>query len=684
MAITLDRVEDLDGNTVHDFTSPWSAIIRGGSIRGNTAMRSTPTIQQSGGRGPAYGGRSLAERKVVVEYWVPVDASHESRLQDLEGDYSHYQEQLYLIVDEDGTEIRARCTLDKIAPSDKQSFNRRGHFLGLITVLDSVWESTALRTADSDTFDSGDSTLSVTNNGNVQSESAEYTLTATAQKAAADGQRWALYITPVWRNPWAMVGWPTDITDGGINHSTLISGSGSQADGDDIEVYENGRRVSRWLDGPNTTSLEVWINANLQPARYWTHRGSGTIASGATSLEVEESLDNLPALPFYAVLDGSTQEAVLVTAADKATRTLTIARSKRGTTAPATHAAGTLLYWVSTTYEILGGGTSLPAPDYIEDSREPMLDIPSSSNSSHVWADYQETGDADDTQRRLPRSASWRTFDWLDRGDDGLQFSGTVPRTEDWLSDTDPADAMVIEYRANGAFTGHPLQSGWELRTPVGIASVAFGYEITLQAPTTYPYSGSHRREGQLHVRSVDRDGNVTIEGSYEDNTGSGASGTDTITLAYAGYGAQFLYVPWQRADRGGTNPQEPDDGDGIKVASVTLTYDTDTLADWLVVTAGNEITIYQYGRPDAPATLTNALDQQEQLELRGIWTPLNTDLTVDVLNGRIVREADGLGMSHLRGGTYPSIPPGTTDLTWAETGVGSIDVSSSHRHTYN
>lgn len=686
MSYTLVKVTDLNGNTVHSFTTPWTAAVRAGGIRGNTAPAEAALMERAGSRGPTAGGKRVGERKLLVDYWVPVDASHESNLAALEAAYSAHTDTartdtLYLVVSEDGVEKRGLCTLDKLAPSDQQQGNRQGHFIGMITLLDSVLQATST-TTETETLNSGNTTLECVQAGTVPSEYATITLKATAQKAAASGQRWLAYFTPIWRNPWPMVAWPTDVTNGGLDHAALVTATKSHSSGNDLELYENGRRVSLWLNGVNTATCKVWGNVNLQAARYWTHRGSGTIGSGDLTLAVEESLDNLPSLPFYAVLDGSTKECVRVTAANQQTRTLTIVRSQRGTTAPATHTAGTVLYWVSTTYDILCGYTSAAAPDYIEDKREPMINRGSSSNTAHTWSDYQQTGASADTQRRYPRPASWGTLDWIDRGDDSNRFCNTIPRTLDYLSDTDPADAMVIEYRQQGAFTGHPLQSAWGIRTPVGITSVAFTYNVKIEAPATYPYSGGVAREGSLGVRSVDRDGNVTLEAEYENTAGGGPlTGSDTVTLAATGYGVQFLYIPWSRRAKGGTSPQEPDDGDGVKITAVTLNYASSTLPGWITTAAANVVACYQYGRPDSPATLANTLG--DSLELRGLYALLDTDLTIDVYNGTITNAA-GIGLGHLRGGRYPRIPPGTTDLTLTDPGIGTITATAVYRGTWN
>jgi hypothetical protein len=163
MSYTLVKVTDLNGTTLHTFTTPWEAAVRAGGIRGNTAPAESTLLERAGSRGPSAIGKRVGERKLIVDYWVPVDASHETNLAALEAAYSAHEDSsrtdtLYLVILEDGVEKRGLCTMDKLAPSDQQQGNRRGHFLGMITLLDSVLQSTALRTADTETLNSGNST----------------------------------------------------------------------------------------------------------------------------------------------------------------------------------------------------------------------------------------------------------------------------------------------------------------------------------------------------------------------------------------------------------------------------------------------------------------------------------------------------------------------------------------------
>lgn len=682
------RLEDLDGNTVHNFQTPWQAWFRAGTVRGNTGARSTVTTPRVGAFGPAYAGRTLASSVIVVEYWVPPGASHEGYLSTLEGEYDLFNEELWLVMEEDGTEKRTRVVAEGIAPSDKMGGNRRGHFLGTLTRLGADWQSSASPTVTADTWTTTPDTTAVNNAGKATSRYHTITLTPTAGKPATAGQRFVWYVTPLWKKPWGIVNWPMDVASGGFPHATEVTATRSLASGLDIQVYERGIRKSRWLSGANTNGIKVWANVNMRPARSWEYSGTGTLSAGATSMTVKDDLDTMPATPFVAIWDeGGTNEVVYVTGYDRVARTLTIARGKRGTTA-STHASGTKLWWVSNPIDIVYGYTSAPTTfaDYVRSDQKPMFSLSASTNALHDWTEYQETEEAADTQRRLPRTGGWRSVDYITRSESD-KFINYIPRTgANLTTDADPATALGLAYRHDGAFTGHPLQTAWEFTAPVGITDLELTYDLNVYRPTTYPYSGSHAREAEATVATIDRDGNDTVEATYQNTTGSPTTGTaDTLTFATPVYAIQLRIKPWERHEFGGISPQEPDDGRGVRFYNLSVAYDPDIVPSFML--AGAKADIYQFGTPDVPATLADARpsSRKNTLQLRGVYVPLNTALTIDCEAGTVL-DADGFGWQHVVAGQYPLLPTGTNSLTWTETGLGggaSITVSVSHRNAW-
>lgn len=673
MAISPVRLEDMDGNTVHSFASEsfvLYATIRAGSIRGRTRSASAGTVDRAG-RAPAWGGRSWAADLLLVDYWIDpaVVATHETYLMELEAVFSQDDDdglgRLWFVVDEEGTEKRCLCAPEALQPSDQSDHEMRlGHFIGRFTMLDGVWCAASTSSVAAAAKSSSPATVSVVN-GPAKSEEAVITLKPTAAKAGTAGQRYRYPISVKWINPWPAHQHPVEITGGGWDHATEVTATRSAASGNDVEVRIGGRRVPRWASAWNGAAIKIWANMDIPAARYWTIRTGASLATAATSTYVEEPLINMPPLPFHAWVDN---EVILVTAYNADAGSFTVERGKRGTT-DADHTAADLIYWLpqAQMVDLVYGYTSAGSPDYIDDDYKPIIAL-TSTNTSHVYTSFQETATAARTQARKPRSGSWFTLDVVDRGKDH-QYQNYLPYTAG--INPSPADAatatkMALGYRSAGAIGGHPFQTAWAVRVPVGITAIQYDYWISIQWP-------SGRREARMHTVGIDRDGNRAVLATIYDNDGIPDSATATPTVASNLYEIRFELECYD------FQPQEPDDGDGFEIDNVTFTLDSNEAPTPLW--GGSRQDIYEFGRPGAPATLANS--EGVTLGLNAV-VPLNETLRVRVAE-RDVLDSDDVGYSHLATGTYPWLPGGTNNVTYTETGIGTVDIGvSSYRKAWH
>jgi len=318
------------------------------------------------------------------------------------------------------------------------------------------------------------------------------------------------------------------------------------------------------------------------------------------------------------------------------------------------------------------GGTSLAAPDYLDNDYKPIFldDATARCDNSHWHMEhFQATSSAADTQDRKPRSGSWRTRNLapmdreakLGEGDMYLRY---IPRTATLSTDATPASKMALAYRSAGPTAGHPVMDRWELVSPIGISSFAYTWDVQ-----TLDFDASF--EGQLEVRAVDGDGNDQILTTHDSSTN-----TETLTPASS------VYVIWFVADAFDPKvdyttvdaaAQEPTDADGFTIDSLIVSFDT---AEEILVKWGtSRRDIYQFGRPGAGATLANTDGQT--LTLDGIVVDLSDTLDIDAA-GRGVTVDDGTGRAHLVSGSYPWLPAGTHNVTYTETGIGEVTVGVS------
>jgi len=676
MALTPKRLETMAGITVHTFadeTFVKEAKVRVGNIRGRTRSVSTNALGRAG-RGPAWGGRSWSADALLVDYFIDtaVVSQHEADLQKLEAIFPQDDDdtrdlgKLWFVIDEEGVEKRALVSMERLLPSDQSDHPQRlAHFIGQFTLLDARWHRATAESVTAVAKTTSPATLSITG-GEAKSEEIVYTLKPTAAKTAANGQRFRYPISIKWTNPWPAHRLPVAITGSGWNHAAEVTATRSQADGDDVETRVGGKRVSRWSENWNNAATKVWIVGDFPAARYWTVRTGTTFGVSDTTFYAAEALTNIDPFPLYAWIDS---EVVLVTGYDASLRTFTVSstRGRRGTAA-GSHSAGAKLYWLppAQMVDLVYGGTSLSAPDYIDDATKPMIDMAASTNTSFVWASFQETLASGRTQARKPRAASWYTLDVVDRGKDHL-YGEYVPYTTGINPTGDAATAteMGIGYRAAGGYDGHPLQTAWGMRLDVSITSIQYTYYVSVEWP-------AGRREARLHVVAIDTDGNRTVLRTLN-STGIPISGTptDTITAGAREIRYELELYDWQ--------PQQPSDGDGFDIDAFTATLSSSEAVAILFGSARQDI--YEFGRPGAPATLANADSKTLGLNL---VVALNETVSIDIDARAITISGDNTHQAHIATGDWPYLPAGTNNITFTEAGIGTVEVGvSSYRKAW-
>ena len=675
-------LKTLGGVALNPGSGEYTSCAMNGVPRLGTAERKIDVVPRSG-RWPVFVAALLEGRRMSVKHGLGgaagVGGAHEANLLLLKGRfYGPYATSGTLVfTDGDGIDKRLSVASARLQPLQDLA---RGAVLGEWEVLDAVALAEAASSVTAVAKTSSPATLSVPNAGNVSSHSASLTLRPTVAKSAANGQRYCYRITPLIRTTAAMRAWPVDITDGGWDHAAEVTASRSTASGNDVEVLLNGVRLPRWpgigTATWNNTGTKIWINLDHPPARYWTLK----VAAGSsdTTITVEEDLVAMPTTPFYAVVDEGSREVIRVTAYDAVKRQLTIVRTQRGSTNAAISAA-VKIYHAPLLVDLVYGWTSAPAPNNIDDDFKPVFLSNASSNSANtafVFEVFQETEAAASTQARKPRSASWFTQDFGKHDREKLTGQGDmywqwVPRTATLSTDATPASKMCIAYRAAGAFGGHPLVDRWAIISPVDVASVEYTHTASSIG------TGSGVREGKLEVRFIDADGIEVLANRHNLDDYAPGNGTATVTVDGSQARAiMFAIAPYDPKLDSTVNQTaaQPAENDGFTIDDVTLTFNTGTRPAF--VRAGSRSDIYQIGRPDTPATLANSAG--DTLSIYGLVVDLSTTVTIDVDAQTVTISTDSTKHNHLVSGTIPMLPVGTNNLTYTESGIGTVEMGVS------
>lgn len=122
---------------------------------------------------------------------------------------------------------------------------------------DPVWRSVTPNT-DSQNITADGQTWTLTNNG-THDALPIFTITPTS----ANTNTWNYHKRIILRNPMTETAIPAgywyDITNGGLDTATLVSGGKMQSDGDDVRVVFRGQDIPRYLQSFNTSSTKIWI-----------------------------------------------------------------------------------------------------------------------------------------------------------------------------------------------------------------------------------------------------------------------------------------------------------------------------------------------------------------------------------------------------------------------------------------
>lgn len=643
-----------------------------GRVDGTSAVTIGRARRYPKGHAKGYSDREIA----LIHYLkTPVNTNRQT----LEGIYSPWTGPGILLFEEDGVSKQAEAmplALARHAENPADCGGDNGIYQGTWTLLSNVYYAPAATTTSPSTVPG---TLVVAQSGKIASRRASITLTPTATKTSGEGLTRRKKITIANTGPREWVDWPLCLTPDGWDHAAEVTATRSLSTGYDVEVYLSGVRVPRWAhdfspyDWAETTT-RVWTLATMPPARRWV--GQCPITAGATRIKLQDAADDLPALPFYAIIQHNTspfKEVVSVTDYDASTRELVVVRGRRDTAADDSTGSGTVyIYWATGIYDLCWGRTDALVPDYIDDRLKPLVVTVSGAdqtNDAWTYVTMMQT-EASDCTRIVPRGGTWLFGDLADRARERADGDGDLWQRYIATVDADSATEIGATFRAKGAIAGQPLVDRVTWNSPREIIAATLDYEVTSEVDL-----GGVPREGWLTVGYIDRDGNVAEENDYSDTLGTHtygfAGGVVGLFARYKPYDIQAPYVP------DAVIPTEPT-GKLWKVSAMTVEFGDPPL----LCVGSSDNQVYQIGRPDDPATIANT--EGETIKLYGPIVTKDDSLTLDVeTHAATLVDEDNMGRAHLTRGAWPAIPAGATSLTYAETFGASVSMEASYRSAW-
>lgn len=502
--------------------------------------------------------------------------------------------------------------------------------------------------------------VALSNSGTICTADFTVSLKPTAQKSAANGQRFMRELSILWRGGRPAVDWPVML----MNAAAVASMTGP-------EVYVDGRRVNHWISGN-----KLWANLSLPAARRWK-LATATTGTGTGTWKFDAPILDPDATPFY-LIDSTGTEVVRVDAVDGQTGEFTIAeRGSRGTTATS-WSAGAYFYLMPVKVDVLYGFSGTIAP-YVNPDVEPIISLSSSTNAAFTYTNFYKLGATGDFNQLLPRAASWRPTLYgppfgIDLGrdtklGDGDQFVSYIPEP-----DANPATIIAFAYSETGATAGKPLIDTWELYSPVKVS----GFSGTWRAPFRFLAGTlpSGRTVG-LKWQHVEFDGATITDAQVDFLTAP----TPTA-FSFSPKGAHVLalrprvYDPKADYAVGARSAVEPSTSGAtpplrLEASAMTVTFDT---GEAISVIASAEQNIYQFGRPDAPAVLSLG---GKSIKIYGLYLKVDTTMTLNFSEALTALLPSGQGCGHLITGSNLCVPAGSNNLVLTETGSTGVQVSA-------
>lgn len=676
MAIGIVTIS-VDAGLLNSAGGEYTTRVELGMMRQQTGAVSASSVDLSGAD-PYYGGQSRAPRTINVWHEIAGGggATYEANLALVKKLYDPRHGIQTFIFEIDGIECDARVKLLRIIPGSE---SRRGPVKGEWLLYDLIFHSTDQTTTGPTSRSALPAQLAVTNAGNVLTTSVTHSLKPTSAKAATAGMRYRRPMTIANRAPRGGLH-AIEFTGGGWDHAAEVTATRSRSDGADVEVYASGARIMHWAGAStsafNQAATKVWGALDLEAARYWTI-ATAVLAAG-TTITVVEKLAAMPACPFWLVADGTTDEPILVTAYNVDAQTLTVARGQRGVGA-ADQAAGVRLYLAVAVDIVYGWTSGHPTQNYIDARFKPIpAESAASTNGAWTFAYYMQSGSAGLNSQPYPRPGSWRTIPMRDTDRKDL-YTKWIPWTASLGGDAEPATDMAIGYKDAGATAGHPLTEAWVFSSILGMSSV--DYRHVTSTLTMGP--GSPPQEGRLEVWVTLTDGTRQRTRTAE-NTGA-TSSTDTLSVLPA-LEVGFYVHPWDPTNTeyntsDGVSALKPTDNDGFLVDNVVVTF---LSAQTPLVVAGARQDIYQFGRPDAPATLIcrDASSNELTLNLYGVIVKLADALRVNV-HDRTVTLDTGEGCEGLWSGELPGVAPGAVTVEYNDAAIGAVAMTTALKAGY-
>lgn len=302
-------------------------------------------------------------------------------------------------------------------------------------------------TEDSDVWNiTASGQTNVVANGGDDDVYPRFTIEPTSGKTGGYGYK--RFVAVRWRVEEASSDYPYELSDGGFDTATLVSGGKAQSDGDDFRVMVDGVEVDRWFGAGsyafNQATTKIWVNLDFEADVSMTLKTAIAASGSISEIELNEAITGLPASGILLI----DSEVFVYTGKSDADKKVTgVTRAAKGTSMAA-HTASTAVYWLQHDIWYLYDNSTATAPT-VDDDMEPAFELDDSTNTSWVYEEFGGGTLSDPT----------RTRRW-GRTDNDYAY------TANHVSNADPWTEIGLRE------AGQALQ--WQRYSPCGITAANF------------------------------------------------------------------------------------------------------------------------------------------------------------------------------------------------------------------
>lgn len=443
-----------------------------------------------------------------------------------------------------------------------------------------------------------------------------------------------------------------DITGGGMNLSALVSAGQLQSDLRDLRVLVNGAQVDWWASTATaSTSTLIFVNLPFAPMKRFKIAGAIAGTGAVTDITVEKSntnYTNLKAMPSSGILVIDTERFTYTGVNPSAYKFTGCTRAAKESSMGA-HTAGTYAYWVQHDIYLMHGNSAATA-QVMDDAKAPMFEVSTSNNGKWDFLTFAD--------KLAVKSGEWRGTLISSTGKQSYIYTGSHGDRS-----ANPATVMGMTglawLKAN-RWQGETIKAEWELYHPAGINKVSCNGE-KYRKVSSFPTAALQRSQNGADWVSVWTETTPSAANTWEAWT------HQNITMTASEY-VRFYFS-------GGISSSEENQA-SFEVEAVSVEFYTTNLPK---VTQSSSVATYHLD-----ITLTNVATG-EWLAIRWPVT-VNQSLIIDCEN-KEVTHIDGtnafapMTFSSVRQGWLDLLPAQTNQITYADTGTGTVNVKIYHRN---